>query len=564
MKYSLRLLLLLGGWLLLGNPMARASHAQGGQLTYEYVGTATLPNRYRVTCRFMRDCSGIDAPTSLTLNCRVGTSTTACTSTDSRNFTATLVRGVLTTGTPYCTSTGNACSSAGRPNYETAKYEAVVTLPPAASWTLSVQENARPALANITGGSQDLYLEATLNNQITLASGTTQTINNTSAQYFEQQAPTSFVCYQQRNTVSFLATEPDGDSLVYSLPAVQEGCNQPMTYKPTGFNSTTPIFDPSSTPQNPCLIYPSGLPQNYSAAYPIASYEVTGNCPARQVTPLFQFNPRQGTFTFRPALYDATNPANNKYTVVGKVTEYRRINGRYYQVGSVRRDIMVIVMDCGTNGLPGAVSSATPAAAAPDSLVVTAPYLGSSTVNFTFTDSNPNDVLTLTHTLPTDPLYASLYVNPSSPGLPITLTNNGSTSPVLQVRLRPDADVVGRTFRIPVRLEDNACPAKGVQNYVLVLRVTGNATATRPAARLLYSAYPNPFSEQVHFTLPRRAGQVDIVDQLGRVVDRLPVPAGAAAETELTWTPRPTLPAGVYTARSADGTQVVRLVRVQP
>ncbi|RAK68219.1 hypothetical protein DLM85_09310 [Hymenobacter edaphi] len=547
--------MVLSGWLLLHAPAARASHALGGQLTYEYVGTASQPNRYRVTCRFFRDCSGIDAPAQLTLSCRVGTVTTACSSNDSRNFTATLSRGLLTFGSPYCNAADNSCSTTGRPNYQTAKYEAVVTLPPAPSWTLSVTENARPALANVAPNtSGDLYLEATLNNQLTLAGGTTQTVTNTSPQYSDQNVPIPFTCYQQRTTLSFSAFEPDGDSLVYSLDRPLEGCNQPMFYKV--LPQVVPIPGPPCVP-----VFPTNL--TYSPTFPIPSFNTTGSCPVLTLVPSFNFNPTTGSATFTPSFYDANVPANNKYSVIGKVTEYRRLNGRYYLVGSVRRDIIVIVTDCGGNQVPNLPSVAgTPT----DSLVVECPWPGQTTASFTLSDPNPNDLLTVTFATPADPLYPSMYTNPGAPAAPVSVSSNGTSAPVLQVRLRPDFDVIGRTYRIPVQVVDNACPLRGAQNFVLVLRaVPARPTATHAARQQpALSAFPNPFAEQVRFSLPRpqQAGaQVLITDQLGRVVERLPVPAGPGAEATLTWTPRPGLPAGVYLARPASGGPAMRLLR---
>ena len=563
MLHRLRLPAFLAGLLLLLSPTARASHAQGGQLTYEYVGTAAQPNRYKVTCRFFRDCSGIDVPTSFTLNCRVGTPTTSCTSNDSRNFTATLVRGISTFGAPYCSSVGNQCSAAGRPNFETAKYEAVVTLPPAPSWALSVEENARPSMANIPGNT-NLYLETTLNNQLTLASGSTLTINNTSPQYLDQNVLMPLVCVRQRTTLNFSAIEPDGDSLVYSLDRPLDGCNQPSTYKTLTLSTGFPV---STNP--PCVaIGPTSV--TFSPTFPIPSFSVSGNCPIRTATPFFTFNPQQGSFTFEPAFYDAAVPANNKYVVVGKVTEYRRINGRYYLVGSVRRDMLVVVTDCGGNQVPNPPSLMAGQPGPPtDSLLVEAPIQTDQLTDFYLTDPNAGDQLTVVAATPnTDPYYLSLYTNPAAPALPVTVLANGTTAPVLRVHLRPDPSVIGRTYRIPVQVMDNACPIRATQNFVLILRgIAPRPTATQSARqRGLTNAFPNPFTGQVSFTLPRpRVAQpVRVYDPLGRVVAELALPAGTGTDVQLTWRPAPTLPAGVYTARAAAGGPSVRLLRVQP
>ncbi|RAK68220.1 hypothetical protein DLM85_09315 [Hymenobacter edaphi] len=499
------------------------------------------------------------------VSCRVGTPTTACRSNDPRDFGATLVRGQIIGGEPYCASLGNTCGAiAGRFNYETAKYEAVVTLPPAPSWTLSVTENARPTLANVAPNTLgDLYLEATLNNQLTLAGGTTQTITNTSPQYSEQNAPVPFACPQQRSSLSFSATEPDGDSLVYSLDRALEGCNQPMRYTPSLGGAVIIV---STTP--PCVaVLPTSTSSFFLPTFPLPSFTFTGTCPVRVAIPSFYLNANTGSATFTPYFYDANVPANNRYLVIGKVTEYRRLNGRYYLVGSVRRDMMVVVTDCGGNQAPNPPgTSAGTAGPVTDSLVVESPVLTTTSADFHFTDPNPGDRLTLTatHNIDLD-TYLSLYASGNTT-VPLTIVGNGTAAPVLQVRLRPAATLLGRTFRISLRVEDNGCPVKIVQHNMLVIRVVPARTAAAHAEQLRagLSVFPNPFNEQVRFSLPRpqQAGaQVLITDQLGRVVERLPVPAGPGAEATLTWTPRPGLPAGVYLARPASGGPAMRLLR---
>lgn len=560
-----RILLVLSGLLLLLSPRAHATHALGGQLTYEFVGneyTPLRPNFYRITCRFARDCSGANAPTQLTLNCRVGSPQTACGSTDARDFTATLVRTSLLMSTPYCASIGNVCTTNGRPNYETATYEATVTLPPAPAWTLSVLEQNRPELANIVGNS-GLYLETTLNNQLTLPNGTTRTIINNSPQYLAQQELVSIVCGQMQNTVSFGATEPDGDSLVYSLDRPLADCNQPATYRPVHLPYEPPVLPA------PCVVVPP--PQSFfTPTFPLPSYAVTGTCPILRADTWFPFDARRGTFTFKVDSASAYAP-NNKYVVVGKVTEYRKINNRYYLIGSTRRELVVVVIDCGSNQRPNPPSLVAGQPGPPtDSLVVETPILTTNIVDLHFSDPNANDLLTVWVGLPSILSLPFAYMNddPAAPNVPVSILANGTTAPMLRVRLHPNPANAGVTYYLPVRVEDNACPIKVAQDFVLVLRALPKLTTATSAGRprSLFSAYPNPFAGQVSFLLPRpRPGQeVQVYDQLGRVVARLPIPAGAGPEVRLSWTPAPTLPAGVYTARATGGGPTVRLMRVLP
>jgi hypothetical protein len=561
------LLLLLIGWLL-PDQAAQASHAQGGQITYEALGN----NRYRLTCSYFRDCQSIAAEGSMVMNCRVGTPVTSCTSNDPRNRTVTLLRSALAPGNRYCSIVpggSTQCAPGGLSNYELVRYTADVELPPAPAWTLSVEMSARPTLENI-GGNTTLRLEATLNNQIMLANGTQQTVQNTSPQYHDQDAPVPVVSWLQRNLLTFSTFEPDGDSLVYSLDRPLEGCNDFSAYgnSPSG----TPIIV-SANP--PCIFTPPPGTVPYSATYPIASYDISGSCGASGglVTgpPHFEFNPQLGIMSFTPvALFNAPPLDRNQYAVVGKVTEYRKINGQYYLIGSVRRDLLVAVINSGSNQVPSppTTTAGTPITGVAPLQVTTAAGVYTE-ADFFFTDPNPANQLTVSVVQPTGSAYGDMHINPSNPAPPVVVLNNGTATPSLKVRLRPDPYLAGRTFHIPVKVEDNACPVKGTQYYVLVLKVqAGSVTATQtPARRLQLSAYPTPFTDEVRFTLPRpRAGAAAVLvfDQVGRLVDRLPVPASAAAEAQLTWTPAAHVPAGVYSARFADGLQTVRLVRVNP
>ncbi|GAB2949644.1 hypothetical protein GCM10027048_13420 [Hymenobacter coalescens] len=467
---------------MVGSQRAYATHAQGGELTYEALGN----NRYRVTCRYFRDCSStLSTEASLTLNCRVGSPTTSCSSNDSRNFTTPLLRGQLTSGTPYCSTLAgaNVCSSSSQyANYETARYTADVTLPPAEEWTLSVQISARPSIENI-GGNTTLRFEATLNNQLQVGS-TQQTIQNTSPQYQPQDVPVPFVCVSQRTTLTFSTFEPDGDSLVYALDRPLEGCNDFSTYQ--AIDGGTGIIRHPTTPG--CYIdLGTNSSQNYSPTLPIFSYTATGACPVQQGTPNFLFNDQLGSFTFTPALYypnTAPSAGRNKYTVVGKVTEYRKINGRYYKVGSVRRDMLIIIIDCGGNTVPNppvavgvTPGSNTGTVNSADSTFITVYSCNYSQVRVRFTDPNPNQQLTVT--IPSAALapLADVIV-PNG----YALSGNGTTSPVATFYFQPSPQLVGTVVRIPIRVEDNACPVKAVQNRILVIRVLRGEFATAVAA----------------------------------------------------------------------------------
>ncbi|RAK69472.1 hypothetical protein [Hymenobacter edaphi] len=542
-KAALTLLSLLG----LGSYEARASHAQGGDLRYEYIGNQynpVRPNLYKVTCRFFRDCSGIDAPTSLTLNARVGTPVTSCNSNDSRNTSATLTRqGLPVYGNQYCATTTGVCSASGPDNYEENLYVGTVTLATAPTWTMSVVENARPTLANI-GGNTNIVFEAVFNNQIQ-AGGQVTTITNSSPNF--GALPAAFVGWQQAISLNLGAFDADGDSLAYSLVSPLTDCNTPSVYP------AAPIGGNYSIGTGCTAAMPATM---LSATYPLPSAQLTGACPVRTATPYFLLDAANGTLRFTPIAYTAGSASSqglNKYALSVKVDEYRRLNGAFQHIGSTRREIFVNVYDCGQNQMPrfastmqvygmtGAVALATPIpvrAGAATSLVLTA------------TDANAGQRV----------LFTANHM--SVPGVSITQT--GATT--LAVEFSPPATLPTGTYYVTVRADDDNCPVRGFEMQTLAFRVTNTTLSSHgPAKQVVSSAFPNPFAEQVSFSLARptaAASAVEVVDQLGRVVERLPVPAGAGPEASLTWRPAPGLPAGVYLARFPQGQQTVRLMHL--
>jgi gliding motility-associated-like protein len=465
---------------LAGLQSALASHFQGGQLTYEAV--PGIPNRYKFTLRVFRDCGGATLYTTATFKFRsAGCSSAAG---DPGDIVAPLLGG-STIGAPYCATApaGPSPCGGGLPtNYETGRYEAEVTLPPKAEWRVSVNDNARPETANLTG-QLSIHYEATLNN---LALVGTSNPSNNSAQFDLLNVPVPFVCWKQQTTLNFTATDADGDELVYSLEQPLQECNDPIPYKPV--SSIGQYVDLTTPATGPCIGNLGTASATYSPTFPIASFSFTGNCPVKTGVPTFTFNANTGSFTFTPYLYtNVVDSPLNKYVVTGKVSEYRLINNVRTLVGSVRRDIFVVVIDC-SNAVPG-----NPVATGNNNNsgvtirnTTDSTFIQASTCNYTrvlvrFTDPDPNDLLTVT--------FPTLV--PSAPGQPLYLpedvgtfrvVGNGTRRPVGIFDLQPDVLFSNQTFRIPVQIRDNGCPIIGQQTRVIVISVRGRNPARVVAA----------------------------------------------------------------------------------
>lgn len=264
------------------NREAKASHAMGADLTYQCLGG----NVYKVRLSFYRDCIGIPAP----LNVYVNVKSTSC----GKNLGVTCnpVPGTGQEVTYLCPTSTSTCNGGTFTGIQEWVYEGVITLPNECpdwefSYTLCCRNAAISTISN-PGGST-FYLYARLNNVGGVC-------NN--APIFTNK-PVPFACLGQQLFFNHGASDPDGDSLAYTL----------ITPKQTA--TTNVLYNAP-----------------YSATNPIAS------------NPAFQFNNANGDVSFTPTQLQVT-------VMAVLVSEYR--NGQL--IGSVVRDIQVTVLNC-ANDLP--------------------------------------------------------------------------------------------------------------------------------------------------------------------------------------------------------------------
>jgi hypothetical protein len=480
MKKNLLLLFfcVLAGSLLVGLGPARASHLLGADMTYTALGN----NQYRVNLRVYNDCAGITTP-GYTLECRNG----GC------NATATVTAALVPQGSPViplplCPGTPGTCASPSSVYslYNFTTYQATVTLPPG-QWTMSTSNTARPIVANIAG-SADLYTEAYLDNR-------GANVANTSPQFDGQDVPIQYVCVNQRTTFGFSAMEPDGDSVVYSLAAPLAACGTPVIYAPHPYSGIPDIII-TRTPL--CVMQISSYQGGglYTPALPIpVGFDTVGTCPIKQGIPIFRLNEEARTITFSPAYYYPSTGAadgRNKYQVAIEATEYRRVNDVLRVVGRVRHEAMLIVMDCGANTVPNQprLTSATAASSAvavntADTTKLTVYTCNYARVRLNFTDPDnlrtPSAHQLLTVTLPTDLATNPQLLAGGDIGT-FSLSGNGTENPVGTFFFQPAPTTAGSIIRINVRIEDNACPVKGRQNRVIVIKVLRKSFAAAVAA----------------------------------------------------------------------------------
>ncbi len=459
-----------------------ASHTQGSDLTY----TCIAPGIYVVNLRVYRDCTGIAAPTSASLNMR----SPGCNAGRSQAMTKV---GTNVTGSLYCAAIGNPCSTTGRPNYEQVTFTTTVTFSTAEqtcpNWFFSWTECCRPNIENLANAQGfNLYSEAYVNLGPPAAP-----YNNSSPEFSTLNVPIPLVCVGQDVIYSLNAQEQDGDSLSYELSQPLSAAGTVVAYAPNtniSGGGSGPIYltnpnpkPPYSNPLSPQVAILTGtVPANYTATYPLPSVTVnwlsapTVPYPPNPstliwaATPSFTLDPTSGELRFRPAVHHAgTAPTagRNKYAVVVQVNEWRKINGVQVKVGYIRRDILFIVEDCGGNVLPA--SNVQPPK----------PLVGAIL----------NDTLFQVQACNTTRIVLK-YTDPNNDNIKVTFTNApGTTSPVghlpsgnfgiagnntpnvsAYIDITPLPSDIGKSYLIPVRVEDIACPIVGIQN--LVYRIT--------------------------------------------------------------------------------------------
>ena len=289
---------------LMPNKEAKASHAAGGEIIYEWISDST----YRLYFKFYRDCTGISEPGSAIV----------CISDSCHSYSANITMnkwsGALpgggVNGDPVsagCSAYPNACQQTGSslPGYREWWYSAIVQLPArCVKWRFSTSISARNSSANIPG--VNLYVETTFNNQL---------FQGNSSPYFSIK-PIPYVCVNQPYTYNNGAIDPDGDSLVTDMIVPMDASSECGPGSSVTFTSLTPALNVTNNPF--------------------------------QTNNTFTVNGATGQMAFTAATVGA-------HTLTTRVREYR--NGTL--IGYIMRDIQVQVLNCSTSAPASGVNAAS-------------------------------------------------------------------------------------------------------------------------------------------------------------------------------------------------------------
>jgi gliding motility-associated-like protein len=195
------------------NTEAYASHAQGGDLTYTCLGG----NQYRLRLAFYRDCSGVGAPASVSIDI------SSVTTSNTLQVTLTPIAGTGQDVTPICPNMLTVCNGGSNPGVQEWIYEGNVQLPQAAvDWVFAFSLCCRNSAINtiVNPGGENIYIESHLNN-VEAPCNNSPTFSN---------IPVPFVCSGQSYCFNHGAVDVDGDSLSYSLITPETGPNTTVTY----------------------------------------------------------------------------------------------------------------------------------------------------------------------------------------------------------------------------------------------------------------------------------------------------------------------------------------------
>ncbi len=543
---------------------ATASHYLGGEISYQQLSS----NAYQVTLKTYRDCAGAGASTTATVNLRAPGCNTG------KSIALTLVE--LKVAKPYGPGIPVICFAAALPNYEIMTYTGNVIFTPSefacADWVLSWSECCRSDFDNVlqaTGSS--LYIETKLK---LLAN-----LTNSSPAFDTLHAPVMYVNYNKNYFLSMTASDPDGDSLVYSLVAPLSAANTPLTYAsfpgwPNVFFQNPNPKPPYSNPFSPQLAQlQGGTPPAYSPTYPMPSLFINWNGPATVPYPngtggtvmiwianhYFNLDSANGGLKFHTSYHSPHPGAGNKYLVSIMVDEYRKINGVITKLSSIRRETYILVFDGSQNLNPLFSSPIANNQPLPEGTEIR--LRPGSPLNFQFSASDED---------PTDQVYLSTNATYHLPGATFTATSgNQATGNISWTPTAAQARPQPYYFQILVR--DNGNSLRGVHVETIAVRVsaTGGVTGSKadlPKAE--FSAFPNPFSSELNFrlNLKTKAESIIIYNLLGQQVDRISLATIGVGEQKLQWQNAGKFAAGTYVANlvAADRTvQTLKFTKLQ-
>src|SRR5690554_2406819 len=183
------------------NKEARATHVAGGYIQFECTGT---PGVYKVRVTLYRDCSGIQLNnTSLTVNL-----TNNCSGVSNTNVKVNRISQQEVSQVCDADQGNTRCNGGTIPGFQEIVFEGTINLADCDTWTASYNLAARNTITNVSGASSTNFYITTQVNTATDNCNTSPTVTAQAIPYVCRNTPISY---------NLGASEPNGDSIVYSL-----------------------------------------------------------------------------------------------------------------------------------------------------------------------------------------------------------------------------------------------------------------------------------------------------------------------------------------------------------
>ncbi len=216
-----------------------ATHAAGMDISYQCLSRGSSSDTYKIIVKFYRDCDGVRAPPTVTLDYQSSCSNSSV--------------NLSLTGSPVILNAqcSNLCNGGSVIGIEEYTYEGTINLVHCSDWVLSSCVYARNnVISTISNpGRQDLCVQATLDNISDCNNSPTFT-----------QYPTPFICANNLFCYNNGAIEIDGDSLSYELITPLNSTNGNTVTYLGSYSSNNPVGGSStfdSTTGNFCVTPPN-------------------------------------------------------------------------------------------------------------------------------------------------------------------------------------------------------------------------------------------------------------------------------------------------------------------
>lgn len=452
-----------------------ANHISGGEMIYQYIGPGNTSNskRYKITLRIFRDNLGGGA--QMPGNVLIGIynmDNLTLVSGSAFNVNRTSLIDVPVTPAPSCMQNPPLI------DYQMGAFEFIVDLPNNSNgYTAAYQTCCRIfPLENVLTQNQPAQGEGSTYSCIIPGTNQLASGNNSSPQF---RTELTRVCYKSKFTFDFGATDPDGDSLVYSF------CDAYNRGNSTNSANVTP-----SAPPYQSVNYING----YSASSPLGS---------------------GATINSKTGLISGISPQNSgRYVVCVCIDEYR--NGVI--IGHHRKDFILTVSNCD-------IVSATLLNSYPscDGFTLTfenmTPSIAIQTYDWDFGDGNTSTLASPTHTYADTGTYTlKLVVNRG-------LSCSDSTTAIVKVYpgFFPDFSYAGQCQKVPVQFTDLTTATYGVSskwewNFGDLASTTNTSNIKNPT-----HTYNSTGTYTVSLIIETDKGCIDTLQKTITILDKPPL-----------------------------------------